>query len=97
MEAWAPQLKYLAARRVNRKFYLGDHLVGLGSPAKMVGSPNPRKLSLKHNLAPCSYWISDTLRAIVECGSAFIEDISKGMQMLANYSVLLTYMVVVLM
>ena len=26
-----------------RKFYLGDHLdlLGLGTPAKMLGSPNP--------------------------------------------------------
>ena len=49
--------------------------------------------------ASCSYW-SDTLHAIVECGSAFIEDISKaGMQnlMLVNYPLLLTYMVVILM
>ena len=47
--------------------------------------------------ASCSYW-SDTLNAIVECGSAFIEDISKaGMQMLVNYPLLLTYMVVILM
>ena len=35
---------------------------------------------------PCSYWKSDTLHAIVEFGSAFIEDIKKtGMQMLVNY------------
>ena len=29
-------------------------------------------------LKPCSYWKSDTLHAIVECGSAFFEDIGKG-------------------
>ena len=47
---------------------------------------------------PCSYWKSDTLHAFVECGSAFIEDISKAeMQMLVNYPILLTYMVVILM
>ena len=43
------------------------------------------------SLAPCSYWKSDTLHAIDECGSAFIEDISKaGMQILVNYVILLT-------
>ena len=47
---------------------------------------------------PCSYWKSVTLHAIVECGSAFVEDISKaGMQILVNYPTLLTYMVVILM
>ena len=34
-------------------------------------------------LLPCSYWKYDTLYAIVECGSAFFEDISKGN---ANFS-----------
>ena len=44
-----------------------------------------------------SYW-SDTLHAIVECGSAFIEDISKaGMQMLVDHPLLFTYMVATLM
>ena len=38
------------------------------------------------------YW-----HVIVECGSAFFEDISKGMQILVNYPILLTYMVVILM
>ena len=46
----------------------------------------------------CSYWKSDTLHAIVECESAFIEDISEaGMQMLVNCPILLIYMVVILM
>ena len=44
-----------------------------------------------------SHWKYDTLHAIVECGSAFFEDISKGMQILVNYPILLTYMVVILM
>ncbi|CAH3023083.1 unnamed protein product, partial [Porites evermanni] len=48
-------------------------------------------------LQPCSYWKYDTLHVIVECGSAFFEDISKGMQILVNYPILLTYMVVILM
>ena len=39
----------------------------------------------------CSYWKYDTLRAIVECGSAFFEDISKGMQILVNYPILLPF------
>ena len=34
-------------------------------------------------MQPCSYWKYDTLHAIVECGSAFFEDISKGN---ANFS-----------
>ena len=42
-------------------------------------------------MQPCSYWKYDTLHAIVECGSAFFEDISKGMQILVNYPILLTY------
>ena len=29
-------------------------------------------------MQPCSYWKYDTLHAIVQCGSAFFEDISKG-------------------
>ena len=29
-------------------------------------------------MQPCTYWKYDTLHAIVECGSAFLEDISKG-------------------
>ena len=29
-------------------------------------------------MQPCSYWKYDTLHAIVECGSAFFEEISKG-------------------
>ena len=54
-------------------------------------------LPLQLSLVNCSYW-SDTLHAIVECGSAFIEDISKaGMQMLVDYPLLFTYMVVILM
>ena len=45
----------------------------------------------------CSYW-SDTLHAIVECGSAFIQGIGKAeMQMLVDYPLLFTYMVVILM
>ena len=36
-------------------------------------------------LKSCSYWKYDTLHAIVECGSAFFEDISKGN---ANFSTL---------
>ena len=35
------------------------------------------------SLQRCSYWKYDTLHAIVECGSAFFEDISKGN---ANFS-----------
>ena len=66
MEARAPQLKCLGARRGPRKFELGDHRLGLGTPA------------------------------IVECGSAFIEDISNaGMQILVNYPILLAYLVVI--
>ena len=42
-------------------------------------------------MQPCSYWKYDTLHVIVECGSAFFEDISKGMQILVNYPILLTY------
>ena len=34
-------------------------------------------------MQPCSYWKYDTLHAIVECGSAFFEEISKGN---ANFS-----------
>ena len=30
---------------------------------------------LEHSLASCSYWKSDILHAVGECGSAFIEDI----------------------
>ena len=33
---------------------------------------------------------------IVECEGGFLEDISKGMQILVNYPILLTYMVVIL-
>ena len=29
-------------------------------------------------MQPCSYWKYDTVHAIVQCGSAFFEDISKG-------------------
>ena len=66
MEARAPQLKCLETRRGPRKFELGDHRLGLGTPA------------------------------IVECGSAFIEDISNaGMQILVNYLILLAYLVVI--
>ena len=36
-------------------------------------------------MQPFSYWKYDTLHAIVECGSAFFEDISKGN---ANFSTL---------
>ena len=63
-----------------RKFYLGDHLdlVGLGTPAKMLGSmKGSLKFSSGTALQPCSYWNYDTLHAIVECGSAFFEDIKK--------------------
>ena len=42
-------------------------------------------------MQPCTYWKYDTLHAIVKCGSAFFEDISKGMQILVNYPILLTY------
>ena len=42
-------------------------------------------------MQPCSYWKYDTLHTIVKCGSAFFEDISKGMQILVNYPILLTY------
>ena len=61
------------------KFYLGDHLdlLGLGTPAKMLGSPNPWNFPQSTALQPCSYWKYDTLHAIVECGSAFFEDIKK--------------------
>ena len=34
-------------------------------------------------MQPCSYWKYDTLHVIVECGSAFFEEISKGN---ANFS-----------
>ena len=99
MDAQAPQLKCLGALRALQKFYLGDHLLSLGTPAKMLGSLNGSlKIFLRAQSAPCSYWKSDTLPAIVECGSAFIEDISKArIQMLVNYPILLTYMVVILM
>ena len=54
------------------------------------------KTSLEHSFAPCSYWKSNRLHAIVDCRSAFIEDISKGgMQIVVNYPILLTYMVVI--
>ena len=53
---------------------MSDHLdlLGLGTPAKMLGA-----------LQPYSYWKYDTIHAIIECGSAFFEDISKGN---ANFS-----------
>ena len=48
---------------------------------KCLGSPKaPLKFSLEYSL---------------ECGSAFCEDISKGMEILVNYPILLTYMVVI--
>ena len=64
MEAWVPRLKS------PRKFYLGDRLLSLGTPAKT------KKFSLERSPAPPSYWKCDTLHAFVERGSAFIEDIS---------------------
>ena len=42
---------------------------------------------------PCSLLVIGSmiqLHAIVECGSAFFKDISKGMQILVNYPILLT-------
>ena len=38
----------------------------------------PLNFPLSVALQPCSYWKYDTLHAIVECGSAFFEEISKG-------------------
>ena len=86
LEAWVPRLKS------PRKFYLGDRLLSLGTPAKT------KKFCLERSPAPPSYWKCDTLHAFVERGSAFIEDISKaGNQIFVNYLILLTYMVVILM
>ena len=39
-------------------------------------------------MQPCSCWKYDTLRAIVESGIAYFEDV-KGMQILVNYPILL--------
>ena len=75
------------------KFYFGGHLLGLGISAKMHGSAKG-SLNMFFRAQPCTLF----LHAIVECGSAFIEDISKaGMEILVNYPILLTYMVVILM
>ena len=65
---------------------------------KDTASAKEGKVSLlRRGGQSCSYW-SDTLHAIVECGSAFIEDNSKaGMKMSVNYPLLFTYMVVILM
>ena len=41
------QLKCLGAQRASRNFYLGDHLLGLGTQAQTPGSP---KGSLKFSL-----------------------------------------------
>ena len=38
----------------------------------------PLNFPMSAALQPCSYWKYDTLHAIVECGSAFFEEISKG-------------------
>ena len=54
---------------------LGDQLGGPGTPAKTLGEPEgPPEIFPR--VQPCS--------PIVECGSAFFEDISKGMQILGN-------------
>ena len=45
LEARAPQLKCLGARRAPRKFYFADHLLGLGTQAKMLGSPKVARRS----------------------------------------------------
>ena len=69
-----------------------------GHPSKNAWQPEgPLEIfSLEHSLAPCSFWKSDTLHAIVKCGSAFIEDIGKaGMQISVNYPIHLPYMVVI--
>ena len=69
-------------------FNLGDQLGGPGTPAKMLEEPEgPPEIFPR--VQPCS--------PIVEFGSAFCEDISKGMEILVNYPILLTYMVVILM
>lgn len=50
-EAWAPQLKCLGARRAPQNVNLGDHLLGLGTQAKTLGSPKGSlKFSLEHSL-----------------------------------------------
>ena len=50
-EAQAPQLKCLGARRAPRNFDLGDHLLGLGTQAKTLGSSKGSlKFSLEHSL-----------------------------------------------
>ena len=38
----------------------------------------PLNFPMSAVLQPCSYWKYDTLHAIVECGSAFFKDVSKG-------------------
>ena len=55
------------------------------SQRKCFWSPKgPPKFFLENTTShPCSYWKYDTLHAIVECGSAFFEDICKGN---ANFS-----------
>ena len=72
--------------------------VGLHKQKKDTASAKEGKVSLlRSGGQSCSYW-SYTLHAIVECGSAFIEDISKaGMKMSVNYPLLFTYMVIILM
>ena len=72
--------------------------VGLHKQKKDTASAKEEKVSLlRSGGQSCSYW-SYTLHAIVECGSAFIEDISKaGMKMSVNYPLLFTYMVIILM
>ena len=65
---------------------------------KMLGEPKGVS-EIFPRAQPCSPVVIGSmipLRAIVECGSAFFEDISKGMQILVNYPILLTYMVVIL-
>ena len=45
----------------------------------MLGSPKGfQKFSERATLQPFSYWKYGTSHAVVECGSAFFEEISKG-------------------
>ena len=54
VEPWAPQVECLGARRAPQNFYSGDQLWGLGTLAKMLGSPKGSlKFSLEHSLATC--------------------------------------------
>ena len=75
-----------------------DQLGGPGTPAKSAWGTQraPWNFPESTALQSCSYWKYDTLHAIVECGIALFEDISKGMQILVNYPILLTYMVVII-